>query len=59
MSIPKHPPKHLPRREKVFGDGRPRPLDRNAKARIMACARALHAPHRKGKHHGPMTAKAP
>ena len=25
-----------PRREKVFGDGRPRPLDRNAKARAVA-----------------------
>ncbi|MGO8842966.1 MAG: hypothetical protein ACLQF1_18070 [Methyloceanibacter sp.] len=32
-----------PRREKVFGDGRPRPLDRNAKARIMTLARALMA----------------
>ena len=30
-------PNHLRRRrEKVFGDGRPRPLDRNAKVRIIA-----------------------
>jgi len=29
------------RREKLFGDGRPRPMDRNAKVRVMAYARAL------------------
>ena len=29
------------RREKLFGEGRPRPMDRNAKARVMAYARAL------------------
>ena len=28
-------------REKLFGSGRPRPMDRNAKARIMHLARAL------------------
>ena len=37
-------PKHLrPRREKLFGDGRPRPMDRNAKTRVMVYARALMA----------------
>ena len=42
MSVATTLPRHLrPRREKVFGDGRPRPLDRNAKARIMHLARAL------------------
>ena len=35
-------PFHLrPRREKLFGPGRPRPLDRNGKARLMTYARAL------------------
>src|SRR5208337_4617424 len=29
------------RREKLFGDGRPRPMDGNAKARVMVYARAL------------------
>lgn len=52
-------PYHLrPRREKVFGDGRPRPLDRNAKARIMTLARALMRRTEKGKAYGPITAKA-
>jgi len=42
-------PAHLrPRREKVFGDGRPRPLDRNAKVRIMHLARALWQRTEKG-----------
>ncbi len=42
MSFATALPRHLrPRREKVFGDGRPRPLDGNAKARIMTFARAL------------------
>ena len=51
-------PAHLrPRREKVFGDGRPRPLDRNAKARIMTFARALLRRTEKGKHYGQLTAK--
>jgi hypothetical protein len=36
----------LGRREKVFGPGRAVPLDRNAKARIMAYARAWGARHR-------------
>ena len=44
------------RREKVFGPGRAVPLDRNAKARIMAYARAWSARHRQpGQHRGPIT----
>ena len=44
------------RREKVFGPGRAVPLDRNAKARIMAYARAWTARHRlPGQHKGPIT----
>ena len=44
------------RREKVFGPGRAVPLDRNAKARIMAYARAWSARHRQdGQHKGPIT----
>jgi hypothetical protein len=46
----------LDRREKVFGAGRQVPLDRNAKARIAAYARAwsrLHA--QPGQHRGPVT----
>ena len=51
-------PTHLrPRREKVFGDGRPRPLDRNAKARVMAYARSFTRRTEKGKHYGQLTAK--
>jgi hypothetical protein len=45
-----------PRREKVFGPGRAVPLDRNAKARIMAFAKAWGARHRQpGQHKGPIT----
>jgi Helix-turn-helix domain len=52
-------PRHLrPRREKVFGDGRPLPLDRNAKVRIMTLARALMRRTEAGKHYGQVTAKA-
>lgn len=47
-----------PRREKVFGDGDPLPLDRNAKARIIALARALMRKAEPGKHYGEITAKA-
>jgi len=44
------------RREKVFGDGRGYPLDRNAKARIMVYARAWSARHKQpGQHRGPLT----
>jgi hypothetical protein len=45
-----------PHREKVFGPGRAVPLDRNAKARIMAYARAWSARQRRpGQHKGPIT----
>src|SRR6202042_2947759 len=46
----------IARREKVVGPGRAVPLDRNAKARIMAYARAWGARHRQsGQHRGPIT----
>ena len=52
-------PNHLrPRREKCFGDGRPRPMDRNAKVRVMTFARALMRRTEPGKHYGAITAKA-
>jgi hypothetical protein len=52
-------PNHLrPRREKVFGDGPARKLDRNAKVRIMTRARALMRRTEKGKHYGAITGKA-
>jgi hypothetical protein len=51
-------PAHLrPRREKVFGDGRPLPLDREAKVRIMTLARALMQRTEPGTHYGIITAK--
>jgi hypothetical protein len=46
------------RREKVFGVGRPRALDRNAKARIMHWARCLSRRTEKGRAYGEITAKA-
>jgi AraC-like DNA-binding protein len=59
MSFAARLPAHLrPRREKVFGEGRPRGLDRNAKVRIMHLARALMHRTEKGKAYGPITAKA-
>jgi len=59
MSLASPLPDHLRRRrEKVFGVGRPRPLDRNAKARIMTYARALMRRIEKGKAYGQVTAKA-
>ena len=46
----------IARREKVFGPGRALPLDRNAKARIAAYARAWSARNRQpGQHKGPIT----
>jgi Helix-turn-helix domain len=45
------------RREKMFGEGRAVPLDRNAKARIAAYARALSHRTEKGKHYGVLTDK--
>jgi hypothetical protein len=47
-----------PRREKLFGMGRPRALDRNAKVRIMHWARCLARRTEKGKAYGLVTAKA-
>jgi hypothetical protein len=47
-----------PRREKVFGLGRPRALDRNAKVRIMTLARCLSRRTEKGRAYGVVTAKA-
>jgi hypothetical protein len=51
------PHAHKPRREKMFGEGRLVPLDRNAKARIMVLARALMRRSGEGKHYGVLTAK--
>ena len=49
-------PIRLHRREKVFGPGWAAPLDRNAKARITAYARAWTARNRQpGQHKGPIT----
>jgi hypothetical protein len=47
----------LKRREKMFSEGRLIPLDRNAKARIMALARALSHRTEPGKHYGIVSAK--
>jgi hypothetical protein len=52
------PPRAARRREKVFGLGRPRGLDRNAKVRIMHRARCLARRTEKGKAYGQVTAKA-
>ena len=46
------------RREKVFGLAAGRPLDREAKVRIMTRARGLLRATEPGKHYGPLTAKA-
>ncbi len=51
-------PSHMRgRREKLFGMGRPVPLDRNAKVRVMALARALSRKTEPGKAYGIITAK--
>src|SRR5262245_10948652 len=47
----------LKRREKLFGEGRLTPLDRNTKARIMTLARALSRRTEPGKHYGVVTSK--
>jgi hypothetical protein len=52
------PPRASRRREKVFGLGRPRALDRNAKVRIMHLARCLSRRTEKGRAYGVVTAKA-
>ena len=41
----------------MFGLGRPRALDRNAKVRIMHWARCLSRPTEKGRAYGQVTAK--
>lgn len=46
------------RREKMFGLGRPRALDRNSKVRIMHWARCLARRTEKGRAYGVVTAKA-
>jgi hypothetical protein len=51
-------PRASRRREKVFGLGRPRALDRNAKVRIMHWARCLSRRTEKGRAYGEITAKA-
>jgi hypothetical protein len=54
--FPEMPDRFSRRREKVFGQGRCQPLDRNAKARIMVYARAWSFKHRRaGQHRGPLT----
>ena len=45
-------------REKLFGNGRIVPLDREAKNRIQVLMRALKHPTEPGKHYGAVTAKA-
>ena len=61
---PHHPkavlglPRASRRREKMFGLGRPRALDRNAKVRIMHWARCLSRRTEKGRAYGVVTAKA-
>ncbi len=47
-----------PRRPKLFGAGRPLPLDREAKRRIWVRARALRRRTVKGRAYGDLTAKA-
>jgi Helix-turn-helix domain len=49
--------RHGRRREKVFGDGRPRPMSRGIKLRLTALARAKMRPTEPGKHWGSITAK--
>jgi Helix-turn-helix domain len=48
----------IERREKMFGMGRPKALDRNAKVRIMHWARCLARRTEKGRAYGVVTAKS-
>jgi AraC-like DNA-binding protein len=57
LGLPR-PPRRMERREKMFGLGRPRALDRNAKVRIMHWARCLSRRTEKGRAYGVVTAKA-
>src|SRR5262245_41606694 len=60
-AIPRHDRTHPSvgkrRREKMFGEGRTIPLDRNAKARIIVYARGLMRRTERKKHYGKLTAK--
>ena len=59
LSTTRYLPSHLrPRREKVFGDGPTRLLDRNAKTRVMIFTRSLMRRTDKGMAYGQLTAKA-
>lgn len=51
------PNRHTRRRDKVFGEGRPRPLTRQIKLRLMALARLKMRATEPGKHYGQITAK--
>jgi hypothetical protein len=51
-------PRHGRARPKLFGDGRPRALDRNAKVRIVTFAYALMRKSEPGRAYGEITAKA-
>jgi hypothetical protein len=54
----RRPRRPQPPREKLFGNGRLVPLDREAKNRIQVLMRALTHPTEPGKHYGAVTAKA-
>ena len=56
-SVLESPNRHARRREKVFGDGKPKPMSRNIKLRVTALARVLMRPIASGKHYGEITAK--
>jgi DNA-binding MarR family transcriptional regulator len=49
--------RHDRRREKLFGDGRPRPMSSNVKRRLMRLAQAMLRPTEPGKHWGKLTGK--
>jgi hypothetical protein len=49
--------RHARRREKVFGEGRPRPMSANIKKRLMKLARVAMRSREPGKHWGKITAK--
>ena len=58
LSAPKASRRASRPREKMFGLGRPRGLDRNAKVRIINLARCLSRRTEKGRAYGVVTAKA-
>jgi hypothetical protein len=51
------PNRHSRRREKVFGEGRPRPMSRNIKLRLMKLARVKMLSREPGKPWGEISAK--